>query len=510
MSCASGRPRRWILATIALVYVVWRVGAVLAANGAFATAGNKHANSATGPLRDAAYPRGTCPQCHIMHNGAGAPQDFALFAADDNALCYTCHAAAYQRAWPGSATYDGSGHGSQGANYVVNARPVKLCVQCHNPHGNRDVTNGLYPSLTQYLEEGGAAGGYTKGGCYSNTAGATGSGCHGNVAGNRPPSAPDIYTLFTKVVKHPIATATKVHVSTEAQVAGWNPAASRHVECVDCHNPHRAKAGSHAPPTNVLSRILLGTWGVEPTFGAAWTQPTVFAIKTFTNDPPLATDKEYQLCLKCHSYYGWTVTPPATYTCQAREFNPANPGYHMVIATTRPAGSWAGPFKMVTTSYGWNTTSNMYCCDCHSADTATATLNSPKGPHGSANTRLLWGPWANNTGAAGTTGHLCFKCHDWNAYGSGGTLTAAANSGFSNAGDGNLHVLHMGKGPTCWNCHTKIAHGWKWKAMIAQRADQPAYPLYYGVSATYGAWWISVTTWKAPGNWTQGDCDHGT
>ncbi len=496
---------RILLAALAAVWVVWRVGAVLADNGAFRDAGNKHANTTTGPYRDLNYPRGSCAQCHTQHNAGGASQDFALFAVNDNALCYTCHAAAYQRAWPGSIAYDGSGHGASIALYVpATGRQVKLCVQCHNPHGNRDATYGLYPSLLKYLEEGGATG-YTAGGCYSNST-TTGQGCHGSLAGNRPTGALDIYTQFAKLVKHPLSTATTPrHTSTETQTAGWNPSVNRHVECVDCHNPHRAKLTVHTPPTNVLSGSLLGTWGVEPTFGAAWTQPTAFTVKSFTNDPPLATDKEYQVCLKCHSYFSWTTAPPANYTCQAKEFNAANPSYHMVVAAAKSAGMFATA-GMVTIPYVWTTSSNMYCSDCHSQETITSTLASPRGAHGSANTRLLWGAWNGTTGALATDTHLCFKCHPSNNYIQGGT-GARTTTGFSDASR-NLHTFHMGMNVRCFNCHVKVPHGWKWPHMIAQRADQAANPLYYGSSAGIPNVWVNTTTWNASGAWNQASCDH--
>ncbi|WP_420474497.1 cytochrome c3 family protein [Noviherbaspirillum sp. ST9] len=113
----------------------------------------------------------------------------------------------------------------------------------------------------------------------------------------------------------------------------------RHVECTDCHNPHRVRrspffygtssdtgdglerthkvAGTTAnkgADGNVASGVLRGTWGVEPVYttalGNTWPQkPDRYEVKygdptssTFTRSQPYLT-REYQLCFKCHSDY---------------------------------------------------------------------------------------------------------------------------------------------------------------------------------------------------------------
>jgi len=155
--------------------------------------------------------------------------------------------------------------------------------------------------------------------------------------------------------------------------------ANRHVECTDCHNPHRVvrrrlfnedhlsgrqdAAGTHAhniaditaetPYTthnNLASGVLRGAWGVEPVYADNdfMSEPSDFTIKR--GDPGNSMDtsvtapyvtREYQICLKCHSNYAYD-TPPnlrggpgftsnsttltgtngmTQYTNQAREFN---------------------------------------------------------------------------------------------------------------------------------------------------------------------------------------------
>ena len=115
---------------------------------------------------------------------------------------------------------------------------------------------------------------------------------------------------------------------------------NRHAECTDCHNPHRVvkfrsfigSGGSIAGPpdpagththtdtastihTNILSGVLRGAWGVEPVYGSAsfHALPTSYTVKR--GDPGNSVDtsvtatyatREYQICLKCHSDYGYS------------------------------------------------------------------------------------------------------------------------------------------------------------------------------------------------------------
>src|SRR5581483_1601108 len=114
---------------------------------------------------------------------------------------------------------------------------------------------------------------------------------------------------------------------------------NRHVECTDCHNPHRVVkfrafsgnaggiAGAPDPAathphtdtaglvhTNVASGALRGSFGVEPIYSSANFQvlPSGYLVKR--GDPGLSVDtstaapyvtREYQVCLKCHSDYGY-------------------------------------------------------------------------------------------------------------------------------------------------------------------------------------------------------------
>ncbi|WP_164880887.1 cytochrome c3 family protein [Aestuariirhabdus litorea] len=110
---------------------------------------------------------------------------------------------------------------------------------------------------------------------------------------------------------------------------GYGNLNNRHVECTDCHNPHRMLSnskwdgggtpgqGTHEHTdstnhTNEISGVLYGTWGVEPVynsgpngrkFGTPDAMPIRFKIKYGTGNERVTA--EYQICLKCHSNYAY-------------------------------------------------------------------------------------------------------------------------------------------------------------------------------------------------------------
>jgi hypothetical protein len=411
------RSEIYLAMALTLAVIVILASLVYADSGAYKT--TKHADPQIGVNRDSNLPRGNCSQCHLEHN-TDNPNDYALFAPPDNSLCLSsgCHEYEYQ--WPPGNyywSYPGnvpdwynSAHGSSTALFTPGGnREVRLCVQCHNPHGKTDSTYGVYPSETSFLEEGG---------CYSN-GGLIGQGCHGNNSSNRPIGAADIYSEILKSSRHNVEATAKEHSTdwiavypygreSRTPVSGFFAGDRRHVECVDCHNPHKAIAGTHQPATGEIGGPLLGNWGVEPGSSAPWTVPMSFNAVDFSS---ISTAREYQLCLKCHSYFAYGYSPPTGYTDIAREINPANASFHPIEDTVR-TNSYTTPSpnnnftETMETPWDDGRHNQMTCSDCHGSENGA----DPKGPHGSNQPYILMA-----SPAAGETA-LCLKCHKASVY----------------------------------------------------------------------------------------------
>ncbi|HET9821908.1 MAG TPA: hypothetical protein VFQ16_08790 [Burkholderiaceae bacterium] len=464
------------------------------------------------------------------------------------------------------------------------------CLNCHDTHtvqGARRLTReGTDAALPQGNPLAARQGGNPalENTCYQ---------CHTTAAKSALASVaqvPDIESSFAQLIRMPITTpeqggsVEEVHdiSASFADVGGVDCSgaasrcgadflesrsklAQRHAECTDCHNPHRVTrnrlfnanpatpdaAGTHRHDeaagythSNLASGVLRGSWGVEPVYGSTSFQslPSGYTVKR--GDPGASADtsvaasyvtREYQVCLKCHSDYGYADnnvypggnrpalgrlggTAPGTnnltvYTNQAKEFqaplthqgegSKANTGagssygtnnhrsWHPVINPTGRSGANAAAFRLP-----WSNaigTQTMYCSDCHGENTADASVvppggdhGTPWGPHGSANSFILKGLWNTNVGAdnRGDNGPnangLCFKCHNPNTYANrNGTGTTGF---FQPSGRGNLHAYHTDKigRMRCNWCHVAVPHGWKNKALlvnlndVGEEAGQPA------------------------------------
>jgi len=439
------------------------------------------------------------------------------FNPDNDLICIACHNKA---GWVGSA------HANRLAGdetYELSAGELRefprdtqvwqaACLNCHDPHtvqGSRRILREGTDGPTAIDPVTGAK--FKQGGehaieevCFA---------CHspdGDVLvgqGSVGFQVPNVKTDFTALPVHmPIQSADQragreVHsigtgndaVNREGLTRGQDFVESpeklgkgnlmnRHVECTDCHNPHRVSknrmfndnnaipddAGTHPHTpadiaangltmhTNLASGVLRGITGVEPVYGspAFGSEPIDFILKR--GDPGTAgsTDvnaphvtREYQVCMKCHSNYGYDTPPPlglhggstpvgtnamVQYTNQGMEYQA--PTSHMGEISSAPAPGW-GPFTGVdgggnnvnyetnnhrswhpviretgrTAGAGnlsggerraasdvWRSPFNiigavgnqtMYCTDCHGNNTANDTVI----PDGGVNGRV-WGP----------------------------------------------------------------------------------------------------------------------
>ena len=462
------------------------------------------------------------------------------------------------------------------------------CLNCHDTHtvqGARRLTREgsdgvLPPGNPLAARQGGNPA--LENTCYQ---------CHTTAAKSVLSSVlqvPDLETPFSLGIRMPITTAEQGGTTEEVHdpsgsfndgsnncttatnrcgadgIESRSVLAQRHAECTDCHNPHRViknrlfnadltvpdAAGTHRADestgyarSNIASGVLRGSWGVEPVYGSTSFQslPSGYAVKR--GDPGSNTStavtqpyvtREYQICMKCHSDYGYPDnnvypagnrpvlgrlggTPAGTnnltvYTNQAKEFQaPAThqgegtkPGsgagsnfatnnhrsWHPVIGPTGRSGANAAAFRLP-----WGNaigTQTMYCSDCHGENTPEGTVvpaggenGAAWGPHGSNNNFLLKGLWnsnvgANNRGDSGPNANgLCFKCHNPNTY---ANRNGTGITGFFNGDRGNLHAYHTDKVGRirCNWCHVAVPHGWKNKALlvnlndVGEEAGQPA------------------------------------
>ena len=431
------------------------------------------------------------------------------------------------------------------------------CLNCHDTHsvhGARRLLREGTDSLATPKSGGESAVEET---CYQ---------CHSAVpiVSNSAGDVKDIRSDFSLPRHMPITSfeqvaGLEVHDITDADFSesqlrlGKNNLSNRHAECTDCHNPHRLVKNSlfnligtdlqatheHlSGHSNIASGALKGSWGVEPLYGNAVfpTLPNTYLLKTGDGGIGAAPDvnstwvtREYQICLKCHSDYGYTDTntfptggrpnlgssgggtPSGTngltqYTNQAMEFQAPllhkgevtttdsgaatgfntnnHRSWHPVIDDTgrdpatrqASANAWLSPWDI---NVGFQT---MYCSDCHGSNTNSNSVvplgNNSWGPHGSTNDFLLKGNWNDQTGgqtrdapATDPNNGLCFKCHDYPTY--AGRNGDATNSGFSGSASNNLHAFHADKIERlhCSWCHVAIPHGWKNKAFLVNLND---------------------------------------
>ena len=241
---------------------------------------------------------------------------------------------------------------------------------------------------------------------------------------------------------------------------------NRHVECTDCHNPHRVTkkrlfsadattadaAGTHnhaAGHTNIASGVLRGISGVEPLgwAGVAFGNvATGFTLKRGDGGSNASTavgsawvTREYQICLKCHSTYAYDSPPAlgssgsgtpigyetggmANYTDQAMEFQSPS-GHKGEPASTNDSGAFKGFVK--GSSCGATVTCSITptpAC-CYAVDFQTRNhrawhpvmdnTNRTLATRGITSTSPWRSPWG-ATADVGTQTMYCSDCHGSN------------------------------------------------------------------------------------------------
>jgi predicted CXXCH cytochrome family protein len=396
-----------------------------------------------------------CTSCHDPHDNSNG--NFLVKSNANAALCTSCHI---------KTGYTTSAHALSNAAYTpAVGAPTTVaeysCRNCHKVHG----ASSAQAYILREAEENT---------CYN---------CHGAPA---LLGAKSVKNLFSKSSKHPTESVATVHINPELDAANLGPG-RRHAECWDCHNPHRARTGTHVVPGNAIGEVLLGAWGVEPSYGAgAWLAATSYVRQVF-NDT--ANYKEYQLCFKCHTYYAYGNTPPVNSTDQSLEFNPANRSAHPVRNSANAQTGSVAPQALSAKqlSAPWNTTANMgnqtmTCTDCHASDVP----GDPKGPHGSTANKLLAGPrtyWPVN--AAGALWTLNDVANNRNSWSSKLFCVNCHPLYMNGTWANNVHSKsdHRERGAACVTCHVVVPHGSRRSRLIGYASD--ARPYNYSGPGTY-------------------------
>lgn len=423
-------PACWCLLQCAVLVIVLILlalaPAALAKNGAFRSTG--HGNPDKGPQRRTDIPRGSCAQCHQQHSSyeSGSRRNQkALFAANDNELCFSCHAMPSEvGVFPGNAAWQRSTHAT--ANGML--RPddanrtlddANKCVNCHDPHGNRDALGVVPALLAMRAPEL----------CLT---------CHD---GSR---AANIRNELRKSYRHPMDERGK-HDPAEGSDPGrfsGMTLADRHADCADCHNAHQVRGDPAPPSAPQASSRLAGVSRVEVLNGGAGALPNYRFLSA--SDP--GDVLEYQVCFKCHSSF---AKLPARQPDLARLTNPENPSFHPIQAEGRNRNIDPAAF-----TNGWSAQSQVLCTDCHNTDDRRL-----RGPHGSSYPYILKKPHPTaTTRQAPDRGELCFDCHSFDVYADATAPDSVARASRFNGPGTAGHTFHVAieKVP-CAACHE--SHG---------------------------------------------------
>ncbi|MDH3441110.1 MAG: hypothetical protein OEM63_10180, partial [Gammaproteobacteria bacterium] len=302
-----------------------------------------------------------CTSCHDPHDDSYGK--FLVMEDGKKSLCVSCHK---------NSNWDMSTHNSSSAawNYRVpdpwphtDSRGTVAehgCANCHTPHSAGD---GRY--LLNFASE--------EDNCLS---------CHnGNVA-------IDIRTEFTKVSHHPVEQRTGAHRADEAIAI---PESDRHVECIDCHEPHSVGIAKNNDDFSYSRNVPgIDVNGSEKTEAVA----------------------EFELCFRCHGDGPASRAMPTPrvhdQTNVRLQFDNGNPSFHPVVGP----GNNTNVSSLIA-PYAENST--IGCSDCHSSD-ADSRLGGqgPDGPHGSIYASLLIRNYQtqDRTPESPSAYALCYSCHD--------------------------------------------------------------------------------------------------
>ncbi|NQU43272.1 hypothetical protein HQ520_08295 [bacterium] len=300
-----------------------------------------------------------CTSCHDPHD-----DQWGRFLVMDNtqaALCRQCHTYSFfdltphalspmTRSGAGQDPWPHTDYETVGAN---------ACLNCHRSHHAPGQAELVSSAIEEEV-------------CFV---------CHDGFT-----ASTDVQAVFQKMSRHPVAQTQGVHQT------GEDPQnVSDHVECADCHNPHRAHQGTAQAP--FVKGVLEGVSGVDA-----------------AGLPLQESRYEYEICFKCHAESGaepFDAIPRQVPSLNTRlEFAPSSPSYHPVQA---PGVNPDVPSLIQPLDEG----SVIYCSECHNNDGAVPEGTGPAGPHGSSHAFLLSRRYdtGDDVQESSQSYALCYECH---------------------------------------------------------------------------------------------------
>ena len=191
---------------------------------------------------------------------------------------------------------------------------------------------------------------------------------------------------FNKISGHFVQDYQNVH-----DIRELTDSSDRHVECVDCHNPHAVTHSTAQPPN--ISGALKAVSGITA-------EGSIIKEATY----------EYEICFKCHANnpnrIDSTISRQITQTNTLMEFDQANPSYHPIATTGVNT-------NVPSLLPGMDESTIIYCTDCHSSNPSSQI----KGPHGSQYPPLLAYRYEtdDDTQESPSAYELCYQCHSRNS-----------------------------------------------------------------------------------------------
>ena len=295
-----------------------------------------------------------CTSCHDPHKAKN--ENFLVASTQFSAICLSCHEKDYWQASSheaSAATWNGvSPNPWPNSSYSTVAE--NACASCHWSHNS-----GGIPFLLKYQPE--------ENNCLD---------CHnGNV------SKTNIQMQLTKTYGHNVYGYNGTHDPLESSTV-----LNKHVECVDCHNPHASNNMQATAPN--ANGFLAGVKGINQ-----------------NGIPVNPVQFEYEVCYRCHADNPVTASALPRVEIQNNvrlEFDLSNPSFHPI------AGPGANS-NVPSLINPLNESSVIYCTSCHASDGRS----SPAGPHGSIYPQILKMNYLtlDNTVESASSYELCYSCH---------------------------------------------------------------------------------------------------